>query len=118
MMWPERCLRITGSTARATFIGPIRLAASCRSICFGAEKSRMQSRGDGMDHARISCALILCASQAFAANDSKVTVGSPEDQFPRNAQHEPALAVDPSNPLVVAAAVNDYIDEPACTPDG
>src|SRR5207237_2489704 len=77
-----------------------------------------ETRGHAMNQPRTSCAPKLCASQPCAANDSKVTVGSPEDQFPRNAQHEPALAVDPSNPLVVAAAVNDYIDEPTCTPDG
>src|SRR6266571_5418848 len=35
MMWPERCLRMTGRTARVTFIGPSRLVASCRSICSG-----------------------------------------------------------------------------------
>src|SRR6476661_2829112 len=33
IMWPERCSRITGKTERVTFIGPIRLAANCRSIC-------------------------------------------------------------------------------------
>ncbi len=31
-MCPERCLRMTGRTARVTFIGPMRLAANCRSI--------------------------------------------------------------------------------------
>ena len=29
MMWPERCLRITGSTARVTLNGPSRFVANC-----------------------------------------------------------------------------------------
>ena len=37
---PARCLRITGSTARVTFIGPIRLVISCRSICSGVSSSK------------------------------------------------------------------------------
>ena len=40
MTWPERCLRITGRTARVTFIGPMRLVASCRSICSGVSSSK------------------------------------------------------------------------------
>jgi len=38
--WPERCLRITGSTARVTFIGPIRFVASCCSTCAGDISSK------------------------------------------------------------------------------
>jgi len=34
-MWPERCLRITGRTARVTFIGPMRLAANCWYLPLG-----------------------------------------------------------------------------------
>ena len=40
MMCPERCLRITGRTARVTFIGPMRLVANCRSICSGVSSSK------------------------------------------------------------------------------
>jgi hypothetical protein len=36
-MWPERRLRIAGSTARVTFIGPSSVAASWASICSGGE---------------------------------------------------------------------------------
>jgi len=39
-MCPERCLRITGRTARVTFIGPTRFVASCRSICSGVSSSK------------------------------------------------------------------------------
>lgn len=40
MIFPERCLRIAGKNARATFIGPTRLVASCRSICLGDSSSK------------------------------------------------------------------------------
>src|SRR4051812_49201625 len=33
MIWPERCWRMTGRTARVTLIGPISPVASGRSIC-------------------------------------------------------------------------------------
>jgi hypothetical protein len=39
MMCPERCLRMTGSTARVTFIGPTRLVASCRLDLASAPRS-------------------------------------------------------------------------------
>ena len=39
-MCPERCLRITGRTARVTFIGPMRLTANCRSNCSGVSSSK------------------------------------------------------------------------------
>jgi hypothetical protein len=35
MMWPERCLRITGRTARVTFIGPMSPVASWSSNLCG-----------------------------------------------------------------------------------
>ena len=37
---PERCRRMTGSTARVTFIGPIRFVASCCSTCCGDISSK------------------------------------------------------------------------------
>ena len=40
MTCPERCLRMTGRTARVTFIGPIRLVVICRSICSGVSSSK------------------------------------------------------------------------------
>src|SRR4051812_46782853 len=51
---------------------------------------------------------------AQGATEALVNTDSPPTLFPQNKQNEPAVAVDPANPSVVAAGSNDEIDEPRC----
>ena len=68
----------------------------------------------------VMCALVIVVvagvlpAGAQTATASKVTVGSPSGQTPRNHQNEPAVAIDAANPNVVVAGTNDYIDQQPC----
>src|SRR5262249_56900048 len=50
-----------------------------------------------------------------AGTGALVRVGSPPDHHPQNAQNEPALAVDPVNPNILAAGANDLVDMQPCS---
>src|SRR4051794_5922424 len=51
---------------------------------------------------------------AAMAAEALVNTGSPATPFPQNKQNEPTVAIDPTNPSVLAAGSNDEIDEGPC----
>jgi hypothetical protein len=55
-------------------------------------------------------------ANAAVSAESKVTVGSPPTPYLPNASNEPALAMDASNPAVLAAGANDLVDSSPCKP--
>ena len=62
----------------------------------------------------IAAALTVVPS-ASAATGALVSVGSPTGAHPQNTSNEPALAVDPVHPNILAAGSNDLVDMQPCS---
>ena len=58
---------------------------------------------------------VQVAGAAPTATGALVSVGSPTGSHPQNAQNEPALAVDPTSPNILAAGGNDLVDTQPCS---
>lgn len=58
--------------------------------------------------------LVVMLPAAASPGDTRVAIGSPDTPFSQNKQNEPWIAVDPSNPMVIAVGANDNIDLEAC----
>jgi hypothetical protein len=62
----------------------------------------------------VAAGLVAFAAPAAFAAEALVNTGSPPSPFPQNKQNEPAVALDPVHPEVMAAGSNDEIDEGPC----
>jgi hypothetical protein len=58
--------------------------------------------------------LAVSGAQALAVA-GLVSVDSPIGNHPQNAQNEPALAIDPARPNILAAGSNDLVDMQPCS---
>jgi hypothetical protein len=77
-------------------------------------RSRRRSRIVAAAVTSLFTALAGAAIAAASPADVLVTTGSPTTPFSQNKQNEPAVAIDAHAPNVVAAGVNDEIDDESC----
>lgn len=77
-------------------------------------RSRRLAGSLGLVAAIVLVALQVIPASATHGADAEVTVGSDDEVFSQNKQNEPAVAIDPAHPWLVAAGANDNIDMEAC----
>jgi hypothetical protein len=63
----------------------------------------------------VVAAALAAVPSASAATGALVSVGSPTTPDPQNAVNEPALAIDPVHPNILAAGANDLVDMQPCS---
>ncbi len=81
-----------------------------RFLVAGAAASMVWALSAGLPTARAAG-----TAHPATATGALVSVGSPANVFPRNAQNEPALAVDPVSPNILVAGANDLVDGQPCS---